>query len=289
MTPSVLIPMRDDVRASLQLESVDHQRCQPDVVEAAAHQLAERAAGALDEAARNSRARRRPRRLLDLHPDRLLRAPVAAGRDAGEHPLEHDPRERVTVGEMRVRLQWQLAATVDAADARSFDLHASAAQRHLARLVPVTYRAPLPVMAALRAHDLDDLFFHQLGQHSQADTDAEREQPLLRSTDQLAERFLHPDRQHSLRSGHDLPERYGFLLHGGSSFDLGRIASNAPNRSGRGRRDRRQVLRATGQPPPSKRTTRHHPTPPQRRPEHDSMNGTVVRKLSLQGARWKRA
>ena len=34
----------------------------------------------------------------------------------------------------------------------------------------------------------------------------------------------------------------------GSSLDLWRIASNAPNRSGRGRRDRRQVLRATGQP-----------------------------------------
>ncbi len=46
-------------------------------------------AGALDERARDRRLRRRPRRRLDLRADRLLRAPVAARRDAGEHPLQH--------------------------------------------------------------------------------------------------------------------------------------------------------------------------------------------------------
>src|SRR6266536_3814991 len=79
------------------------------------------------------------------------------------------------------------------------------------------------------------------------DTDAEREQSLLRSADQLPERLLNALRQHDLLRAR-LRERY-VPVHGGSSSDLGRIASNAPNSSGRGRRDRRQVLRATGQPP----------------------------------------
>src|SRR5438034_313248 len=39
-----------------------------------------------------------------------------------------------------------------------------------------------------------------------------------------------------------------FLFTAVPPLDLGRIASNAPNTSGRGRRDRRQVLRATGHP-----------------------------------------
>ena len=43
------------------------------------------------EHARHRRLRRRPRVGLDLLADRLLRAPVLAGRDAGEHPLQHHP------------------------------------------------------------------------------------------------------------------------------------------------------------------------------------------------------
>ena len=42
-----------------------------------------------------------------------------------------------------------------------------------------------------------------------------------------------------------LRDRY-VLLHGGSSLDLERIAAHALSESGRGRRDRRQVLRTTG-------------------------------------------
>src|SRR6185437_10188562 len=67
--------------------------------------------------------------------------------------------------------------------------------------------------------------------------------------DQLAERFLHAFWEHDLIAGR-LRDRY-VATHGGSSFDLWRIAANAPNRSGRGRRDRRhiKVLRGSGQPP----------------------------------------
>jgi hypothetical protein len=57
--------------------------------------------------------------------------------------------------------------------------------------------------------DLIDLF-HQLGQHTQADTNAQGEQPISRSPDQLAERLLHPQRQHGrLRREPGRSERYG--------------------------------------------------------------------------------
>ncbi|MDX6681558.1 MAG: hypothetical protein QOG94_1597, partial [Solirubrobacteraceae bacterium] len=55
----------------------------------------------------------------------------------------------------------------------------------------VTHRAAITVVTALRPDDLIDLVFHQLGQHTQADTDAQREQSFLRGADELAQRFLH--------------------------------------------------------------------------------------------------
>jgi hypothetical protein len=33
-----------------------------------------------------------PRQCLDLLTDRLLQTPVTTGGNAGEHPLQHDPR-----------------------------------------------------------------------------------------------------------------------------------------------------------------------------------------------------
>ncbi len=49
--------------------------------------------------------------------------------------------------------------------------------------------------------------------------------------DQLPQRFLHPLREHSLLHGR-LRDRY-VATHGGSSFDLVRVAHHAPTRSGR--------------------------------------------------------
>src|SRR4051812_22191132 len=91
----------------------------------------------------------------------------------------------------------------------------------------VTHRYPAGIVAALRADDLVDLFLHQLGKDAEPDTDAECQEPLPRNPDELPQRLLHPWRQHSLRSDHGLPERYG-LPHGGSSFDLW---SDHPERS----------------------------------------------------------
>jgi hypothetical protein len=239
-------PEADDVDASLQLEPVDHHRRQPHVVEAAAHQLGKRPARPLDERARHGRARRRPRLLLDLQADRLLRAPVAAGRDAGQHPLQHRLRQRVAVSEVRVRLQRQLGATIGAAHTRPLHRDAAAAERHLARLVPVPDGDALGIVLALDADDLDDFLFHQLGEHAQPDADAQGQQPLLGRADQLAERLLHPRRQRELAAA-DLSPRYGF--HGGSScldddFALATVAARPDEAGG----PPPQVLRATGQP-----------------------------------------
>ncbi len=51
------------------------------------------------------RLRRRPGLDLDLLADRFLRAPVPTGRDAGEHPLQHDPTERIAFSEMLIGRQ----------------------------------------------------------------------------------------------------------------------------------------------------------------------------------------
>jgi hypothetical protein len=85
-------------------------------------------------------------------------------------------------------------------------------------------------MLALRADDVIDLLFHELSQYAEPNTNAERQQPFLRCPNQLAERFLDTLREHGLLHGR-LSDRYG-LLHGGSSFGLGRSAHHAPTRSG---------------------------------------------------------
>lgn len=68
-------------------------------------------------------------------------------------------------------------------------------------------RGPVPVPLLLRTHDIVDLLFHQLAQHAERDPDAQRQQPLLRCPNQLAERFLHALRQHGLITGR-LSNRY---------------------------------------------------------------------------------
>jgi hypothetical protein len=117
---------------------------------------------------------------------------------------------------------------------RAANLDATATERHLAIVVAMTDRGAIPVPLPPRAHDLVDLFLEHLAQHPEPDTHTQREQPLLRCPDQLAERFLDALRENGLIHGR-LRDRYG-LLHGGSSLDLCGIPANAPNKNGRGRR-----------------------------------------------------
>jgi hypothetical protein len=55
---------------------------------------------------------------------------------------------------------------------------------------------PIGIVLALRAAYVLDLPGHQLLQHAQPDTNAEREQPLLRCPHELPERLLDPGREH---------------------------------------------------------------------------------------------
>ena len=167
---------------------------------------------------------------------------------------------------MPVRRELDLRLAVRGPNPRPLDPDTTAAERDLASLVAVTHSHALRVVLALRADDVIDLLLHQRAQHAQPDTDAEREQPLLRSPNELPQRLLHAHRQNSFFPGR-LRDRY-VLIHGGSSFDLGRIAAHAPNQSGRGRRDRRQikVLRAPGQPQTGASDSTRTGTPRDQRP-----------------------
>jgi pyruvate-formate lyase-activating enzyme len=120
-------------------------------------------------------------------------------------------------------------------------------ERDLAVIVAVTHRGPLMVPLALRADDLVDLLLQHLAQHTQPNPGRSREQPLLRCPDQLTKRFLDALEDHAVIV-RGLCDRYG-VLHGGSSFDLCRIAHHAPTRSGRAEGPpSAQLLHTPGQP-----------------------------------------
>jgi hypothetical protein len=133
---------------------------------------------------------------------------------------------------MLIGAQPDLGVAVRGPHPRPADLDSAATERDLPALVAMAYSRAIRVVLALRADDVIDLLLHQLGQHPEPDTDAQREQALLRSADQLAQRLLHALGKHGFIRGR-LSDRYG-LLHGGSSFDLCRITANAPSRSGHG-------------------------------------------------------
>ena len=97
---------------------------------------------------------------------------------------------------MLVRLKRHFGVPVSGPDPGPAHLDATATERHLAALVTVPHRGPLSIVLAPRAHDVVDLLLHQLAQHAQPDADAQRQQPLLRCPDQLAQRLLHAPREH---------------------------------------------------------------------------------------------
>ncbi len=133
----------------------------------------------------------------------------------------NQPRQRIPICEMRVRVERDLAAAVYGTSPRTLHSDPPAAEGDLARLMTVAHRGPVGIMLALRADDLVDLDLHQLMQHSQPDADAQRKQPVLRSIHELTKRCLHAPRQRELLDPHlpgarpVLRGRYG--LHGGSS------------------------------------------------------------------------
>ena len=173
-------------------------------------------AGAADELAADRALARRALRVDHVLADGLTRAGEAARADAGEHLLEHDLRQRVTVGEVRVCAHLDLTAAVRRAHPRALHRHAPAAERHAAVLMAVTDRDTLGVVAALRTDDVLDLLGHQLRQHPEPDTDAQRQQPFLRRAGKLAERQLHAFGQRVELPIADLVGSFVYVPHGGS-------------------------------------------------------------------------
>ena len=155
---------------------------------------------------------------LDLLSDRLPGALKAPGGDAGEHLLEHYPGERVAVGEVPVGGELHLLGAVGASDPGALDGDPAPAERDRAFIVAVAHGASLGIVTALRADHLIDLGLHQLGQHAEADPDAERQQSLLRLPSELSQRLSNLLGQvlEALLLGRDRGLRYGlhwrFLL-----------------------------------------------------------------------------
>jgi len=134
---------------------------------------------------------------------------------------------------VRVGRQLDLLA-VDRTNPRPRDRDPAGAQRDLAAGVAVTDRGAVGVVTALRADDVAYLFLHQRAQHAQADTDAQRQQPVFRSVDQLTQRGLHARRQPQLGAD-DLLVLYG--PHGGPSRLDGLVRTrHGPSGTGRGER-----------------------------------------------------
>jgi hypothetical protein len=173
-------PERDHVGAALQIDPVDHQHREAHVIEAAAHQRLEVLARAGDELAADGGLRRRASLLLDLGADRLARPIEAARGDTGEHLLEYEPGEWVAVGEVPVGLESHLLAAVGRPHPGPLHRDPASAERHLASLVAVAHRGALGVVLPLRADDLVDLLGHQLAQHAEPDTHAQRTAPPAR-------------------------------------------------------------------------------------------------------------
>ena len=225
------------MRAIGDLQPVEHHHRQPHIVQAARHQLAQRGAGTLDEHLRDRSLPRRRRRLLDLAADRLADTSKLAGRDAGEHPVHHRPRQRVAVSEVLVALNGQLALVHGRAHPRTTHRNAPGAQGHRPGLVAVPDSDAIRVVLALRADDFVDLELHQLVHDAEPDTHAEREQALSRCPDQLAQRLLDSRWKRTLGRPQGRDDLGGeYLLHGGPSCPRGlglRPARSQPERTRR--------------------------------------------------------
>ena len=76
---------------------------------------------------------------------------------------------------MLIRRQLHLAAPVRGPDPRALHTNPPATERDRPVLVAVTDRRAVGIVMALRANDIVDLRLHQLVQHPEPDTDAQRE------------------------------------------------------------------------------------------------------------------
>ena len=136
-----------------QVDPVDHHHRQLQIGQVPAQQIRQRRARPGHERARHRRLRRRPGVLLNLLADRLSDPPRPAGRDAGEHPLQHHLLKQIPRAELAVTLKADLLAVIGSAHPRPADRHPPPTKRDLPARAAVTL-GPILVVAALGADDL---------------------------------------------------------------------------------------------------------------------------------------
>ncbi len=95
---------------------------------------------------------------------------------------------------MLIRRKRDLPGAISGANARPLDRDPTATESHLTRLMTMTDRATIGIMAAPRTNNRGDFFFHQLRQHTQPNPDRQREQALPGRTNERSERLLNSGR-----------------------------------------------------------------------------------------------
>ena len=200
---------------------------------------------------------------------------VAPRRDAGEHPLQHDPA-RADHGQRNAdRSRAGTSVSPSAVRTRG---RSTSTRRPPSVTSPSSWPWRTAVRSgfvlALRADDIVDLLLHQLAQHAEPDTDAEREQPLLRCPNEL--RPTPPARAPGARPHHGSPAATGTLL--SRRFLLRSLAD---------RRARSQPERTRPEGPPSLKVLRAPGQPPRRtaqsRSVHQRTMGPDSRAISRSG------
>ena len=201
----------DDDHLIGDVEPVDHQHRRLNPGQIAGQQLGHRLAGRGDEPARHRRLRhRRPTHRTDRFGD----FDVTAGRDTGEHPLDHHLTQQVLRRERLPRGQLDLAA-IDVTATRSFHADLAGAQHDLTggRAMPVP--DPLGELGVLLADDRGQLGGEHLLHHHQPRRGRERQQPFAHRRGDISHRHRRFQRQASQLGGRircrDLHDRY--LLH----------------------------------------------------------------------------
>jgi len=209
-------PEGDHTARLREVHSVDHQRDQVQPGQVRTQQVGQGRLGHLHEPARDRGPRGGRRGLRNPIPDRFQADPVAAGRQARQHPFHRHPPEDLGGGEQLVGRHRQLTGAVHSPDPRPLHAHPAPAQGHRAGPGAMAHRYPLGVVAPARTCQRGHVGFHQRTHHLQAGADRQREQPLAHVAGDIGHHHAHPLRHGQFeRVSH--AGRLGLILlgHGG--------------------------------------------------------------------------
>jgi len=178
---------RDDDAPAGHVLTVEHQDLDVLARQVPGEQLGQGRLGLLHEPPGHRRTAGRGRRFGEGFADRLGDPGVPLGRDAREHPLQHDLREQVVGGEVRVGLQRHLIA-VHGSGAGPGARDPTTSERDRTLLGAVPHGRAGRVVLALRAGHSGDLGLEHRLHHRHPGRHAQREQSLPRHTHDVGQR-----------------------------------------------------------------------------------------------------